>query len=405
MCLDFRAFRTVRSEVECFGCRPRISDKACDIEHCRERVGGSSPYHPSWIQDRVRRAHQEAQRALQNQIDQQEQNHQHGHTNQHGQDTQEGQSNQPGHDNHQSQNTHHGQDSTQDHSTAQDDNAGEPSEQDQTDVHEENDQDIDMDDNEDDGEEDYDSFDEEMSPTSAPSDNLLDRNPTNADHPNSLLHGADFRRISELSGIDSVSRQEQHDDHNVTLPERVPFLILWASDHNLALFGPRFDKPATIMINALQQFIPESALDLEYFDRLNMSAQIPELGIAIIASYIGRVAVLSLNTRKTFKGSKRSRYCAFRIDWFLPFRSQEDELLRPALAPLLGIAVSPIQGQQFKPKLLGDGTSDGFASRSPRAGSCSRRYRLMLTYHDQTVLSYELGRSGEGVDDGEVLIF
>ncbi|MCJ1247841.1 hypothetical protein MMC30_005056 [Trapelia coarctata] len=383
LCLDFRAFRPVRSEVECFGCRPRIFDKACDIEHSRGVLS-------------VRR---EAERVLQNHNSQQEQNHQQDQNNQQDQDSQEVQNN------HQSENDHQGQNSIHDHSATQDDNTGEMDEEDQMDVQDENDQDIDMDGYEYDDEEDFDSFEGEMSPTSALSDNLLDPNQTNAENPNSLLHGADFRRISELSGIDSVSRQEQHDDHNVALPQKVPFLILWASDHNLALFGPRFDQPATIMINALQQVIPESSGAMERLDRLNMSAQIPELGIIIIASYIGRVAVLSLNTRKMFKGSKRSKYCAFRVDWFLPFKSQEDELLRPIGAPLLGIAVSPIQGQQPRPRLLGDGTADGFASRSPRAGSSSRRYRLMLTYWDQTVLSYELGRSGDGVDDGEVLIF
>jgi len=393
MCLDFRAFRPVRSEVECFGCRPRIFDKACDIEHSRERVGLSSPLHPLWIRDRILTERRQAQMALptvsQAQTHLQAQTHQQAQPQQHAQV------------NHQVQNGH------QDHGTAPNGNAGETHEQDEMDVDEEEDHDLGMDDDDnDDGEED-DSYDGEMSPTSAESENLLDPSQTNAEHPNSLLHGEDFRRFSELTGIESISPYEQHSGHDLALPEKVPFLILWASDHNLALFGPRFDQPATIMINALEQKIPESgrALGIDNFDRLNMSVQVPELGIVIIASQIGRVAVLSLNTRKTFKGSKRARYNAFRVDWFLPFKSQEDELLRPIAAPLLGIAVSPIQGQLLRPKIPSDGTSDGAASSSSRAGSSSRRYRLMLTYHDQTVLSYELGRSDDGVDDGEVLIF
>ena len=407
MCLDFRAFRPVRSEIECFGCRPRIFDKACDIEHSRERVRASTPFHPAWIEDTLRR---EAMRMLQNQIDQQNRSHQQDQATQpalnaqRGQNNQEAQSNELSHDSHQSENIRQAQISNQDQSAAQDESTGQMNTQSQMDVHEEDNQDIDMADYADYAEEDDDSFDNEMSPTSVLSENLLNPRETDSVHPGSLLHGGDFRRISELSGIDSVSRKAQHDDHNVALPEKVPFLILWASDHNLALFGPRFDQPATIMINALQQFLPDSAGAIEQWDRLNMSAQIPELGIVIIASYVGRVAVLSLNTRRTLRGSKRSKYCAFRVDWFLPFKSQEDEMLRPVRAPLLGIAVSPIQGQQSRPKLLGDGTSDGFSCRSPRAGSASRRYRLMLTYYDHTVLSYELGRSGDGVDDGDVLV-
>jgi hypothetical protein len=410
MCLDFRAFRPVRSEVECFGCRPRITDKACDIEHSRERVGLSSSHHPLWIRDRILHARRQAQMTLPtvSQTNQQDQTRPQGHPNQQVQTHQQAQAQRQVHPQQQTQVNHQVQNDHQDHHTLPDDNAGGTDEQDQMDVDGGDDPDIGVDDDDNEEEdEDMDSYDGEMSPTSAESENLLDPTQTNAEQPNSLLHGEDFRRMSDLTGIESVSPHEQHPGHDLALPEKVPFLILWASDHNLALFGPRFDQPATIMINALQQNIPESglALGIENYDRLNMGAQIPELGIVIIASQIGRVAVLSLNTRKTCKGSKRARYNAFRVDWFLPFKSQEDELLRPIAAPLLGIAVSPIQGQQHRPKSPGDGISDGLASSSSRAGTSSRRYRLMLTYYDHTVLSYELGRSGDWVDDGEVLIF
>ena len=408
MCLDFRAFRPARSEVESFGCRPKVYGNTCDIEHSRECIGRSSAYHPTWLQDRLRRI-RDAERLHERLHNQQVLIYQHGQPNQQSQTHQQNLTNQQGQSNQQAQN---GQ---VDHSAGQVPNPGEPDEQDQLDIDEDEDQgsqdqDQDQDQHQDqhqDQDQDRDqndsySYEGEMSPTSVQSDDLLDPDQTSTAHADSLLHGGDFRRLSGLIGITPVSPREQHHGHDLVLPERVPFLILWASDHNLALFSPRFDQTATIMINALQQRIPMSAGDLERFDRLNMSAQIPELGIVIIASQIGRVAVLSLTRRKR---AKRPNYCAFRVDWFLPFKSQEDNLQRPMLYPLLGIAVGPIQGQQAKPKTLGDDTPDGFASRASRAGNSSRRYRLMLTYSDQTVLSYELGRSGDGGDGAEVLIF
>ena len=75
-------------------------------------------------------------------------------------------------------------------------------------------------------------------------------------------------------------------------------------------------------------------------DRLNMTQYIPELGIVVIATQIGRVAICSL-TRKRLKGPY-----GLRVDWILPFDAQEKSGERP-LAPLLGIAVGPVQGHQM----------------------------------------------------------
>lgn len=112
-------------------------------------------------------------------------------------------------------------------------------------------------------------------------------------------------------------------------------------------------------------------------DRINLHAQIVELGIVIVGSAKGRAGVISL-TQAEEEGSKSRRpFYGCRIDWILPFRDQEEEGKRP-IAPLLGIAVGPVQG------MLG------------RQADFSRRWRLLMMYGDNSVLSYELGKSCEG---------
>lgn len=181
-------------------------------------------------------------------------------------------------------------------------------------------------------------------------------------------------------------------------------------------------------------------------DRMNMFQQIPELGLVIIASQSGRCAVCS-TMRKSRNGP-----LGLRVDWILPTAKQEIAGLRPNHA-LLGIAVGPIQGvlkeggenhqeTAFQDRTI-NGTSISFdtdvimsessqdesgassderdakrlktsapplvppgrySRREQRAWSrsepvegwrgvnYSRRYRLMLTYWDWTVLTYEITR-------------
>ncbi|MCJ1286514.1 hypothetical protein MMC26_005860 [Xylographa opegraphella] len=164
----------------------------------------------------------------------------------------------------------------------------------------------------------------------------------------------------------------------------LPFLLLTCNTTTPTLWSPntfsftnlpsRHAIPATYLTHMLDQHIPISHSRIHQYNRLIMSLQIPTLGIVILASPIGRVALLTL----TRQGP--TNRCAFRLDWLLPFKSQENRGERPEAA-LLGIAVGPVQGSGPEP----------------------RRWRLMLTYHDYSVLSYEIGR-GEGRAD-EVLIF
>lgn len=220
-------------------------------------------------------------------------------------------------------------------------------------------------------------------------------------------------------------------------------------------------------------------------DRLNLTQYVPELGIVVIGTQIGRVAICSL-TRKGPKGP-----FGLRVDWILPFQSQEKTQERP-LTHLLGIAVGPVHGHQlsrfssvseddeivegtwlqdridedgvsitFDPDIVrlnedSSGNSNnrttedfkkyttGKSSRKKPRGRAppvdstkrtrvpspkwslekqawpsrsqvaeasssidehwrgieySRRYRLMLTYYDQTVMTYELSRQAPFVGD------
>ena len=173
-----------------------------------------------------------------------------------------------------------------------------------------------------------------------------------------------------------------------------------------------------------------------------MMQYIPELGIVIIATQIGRCAICTL-TKKSDTGTP-----GFRVDWILPTKEQEKNGLRPQ-ATLLGIAAGPVQGRQideeesssdesessFEAEELHTNHSTGSSSEGssisesnllqgrkhhlpssrsrplpmrpnhhifPKAESWqgienSRRYRLMLTYYDQTVLTYELWREAPNI--------
>ncbi|KAF2790781.1 hypothetical protein K505DRAFT_419597 [Melanomma pulvis-pyrius CBS 109.77] len=122
-------------------------------------------------------------------------------------------------------------------------------------------------------------------------------------------------------------------------------------------------------------------------DRLCYTAQIPELGIFIVASPGGRAGIFSL----TYFEGDYSDVFGFRLDHLLPFERQIGELgLGEAGNRLVGIAVGPVQGMLDPPA----GAEMGERTRSLGA----RRWRLMMTYDNHTVLSYELGKYPERED-------
>ena len=76
-------------------------------------------------------------------------------------------------------------------------------------------------------------------------------------------------------------------------------------------------------------------------DRLNLVQYLPELGIVVAASQAGGVAIITLTWQEEIGHT-------FRVDWLLPFPTQErdDECPTP---PLMGIAASPMPGFEMPP--------------------------------------------------------
>jgi hypothetical protein len=173
------------------------------------------------------------------------------------------------------------------------------------------------------------------------------------------------------------------DDHSDEVPD-CPILVVAKRD--IFLFQSFRDcvnqssaAPYIVLHEPLFQIFEEK-LPAEY-DRLCFVEQIPELGVVIVASSIGRAAVLTLTCNAHVITPGKPVF-GFRLDHLLPFPEQERDGYRPACGgPLLGIAVSPIQG------MLG-------VKQGPR------RWRLLMYYSDHTVLPYEIGKEREPQNQG-----
>jgi hypothetical protein len=126
-----------------------------------------------------------------------------------------------------------------------------------------------------------------------------------------------------------------------------------------------------------------------FFDRISLSTVIPELGVVIVATPKGRAAILSLCQSEAVELAKEARNSNepiyyFRLEWLLPFKSQEERGERPLESFLVGLAAGPIQGM-LRPPVEG----------------VARRWRIMLTFRDHTVLNYEISRES-GKESGRV---
>ncbi len=285
------------------------------------------------------------------------------------------------------------------------------------------------------------------------------------------------------SGMPPASQQSLPKSKGPTIP------TLHLSASHLRLFDANRPQQSSIYCSEPLSFQwPMYHATHPAIDRLNLTQYIPELGIVVIGTQIGRVAVCTL-TKNGTKGT-----FGIRVDWILPFEWQEKSRERP-LTHLLGIAVGPVQGHHIsrpssvcgndddedmedswlRNRIDEDGVSTTFdpevirirrdsststststnddsqnsinnnrSSRTttrPTAGAAkttkrrrsppinwrsvkqswpsrpeateanpikdeswrgieySRRYRLMLTYYDQTVMTYELSRGRPCVGD------
>lgn len=137
--------------------------------------------------------------------------------------------------------------------------------------------------------------------------------------------------------------------------------------------------PTIFFDDPLRQPVPEELAEQmsHVHDRLSMISQIPEIGVVLVGSPKGRVAVFTLHQllpdRSKLIYSDEEPVYTMRLDHILPFADQEKKHLRP-LQPLSGLSSGPI----FRP----DGSI------------VPHRWRIMLLYKDQSLLAYEIWRPG-----------
>lgn len=147
--------------------------------------------------------------------------------------------------------------------------------------------------------------------------------------------------------------------------------ILRSYNHDLELIPPNHDMLSTFFWRLVRQDLGRLRDRLNHYDRLNMMAFIPELSLVVVASQIGRAALITLTRLKDGFYRKSAPVVMFRLDLILPLKKDEDAH-RPNI-PLAGLAVAPLQ-----------------SAKKIEPGK--RRYRLIMHYADHTVLSYELFR-------------
>jgi hypothetical protein len=197
---------------------------------------------------------------------------------------------------------------------------------------------------------------------------------------------------------DSICGNEPRFKAAGSLCGNLPCPILHASVRNIYLLQPRNKKPVEHQANPfvppmlgfanpLRQSIQQYFAVLRDFERLNLNAYIPELGVVVLASQKGRAIVLSLTRLSAstqypaeMRGNAGNTNYCMRVTAILPFAHQERANQRP-FALLHGIAAGPIQGSEdVEPE--------------------RRRWRLMMMYQDHSILSYELGRQKNARDSG-----
>ncbi|EMD87370.1 hypothetical protein COCC4DRAFT_192422 [Bipolaris maydis ATCC 48331] len=145
--------------------------------------------------------------------------------------------------------------------------------------------------------------------------------------------------------------------------------------------GGDFDIPFLILTK-------EEVFLVQHAFAKNMTSIIPELGVFIIGSPIGRAAIFSLYWT-TDEDSAHRRY-GFKLEYLLPFKQEnENQIAGAPIGRMIGVAVSPVQGMFDGPE-----NADGIAEQRQGVHQ-PRRWRILMYYMDHTVLSFELSKSRE----------
>jgi hypothetical protein len=262
------------------------------------------------------------------------------------------------------------------------------------------------------------------SPWTRPSDSILTRTPVTPSARNTFQASLDDTP-SPLTRKTSRTTPIRANAPTTDPISSIPFSIIQTGERVVTLLRPPFDDVAAVCFDPCHQHLPPTWDMLRTFDRLSLTAHIPELGIIVTGTQMGRAAVFSLVGRKrnppqqnkigygyqapkntsrplglgtqayqqhngTYGRSKDTPSRepimqgtqAMRLDWVLPLQSQEVKGERPAV-PLIGLAAGPVQGHM----------NDEGVTRNEKEHR-DRKFRLLMTYQDHTVLAYELWRGG-----------
>jgi len=186
------------------------------------------------------------------------------------------------------------------------------------------------------------------------------------------------------------SKTKEKSTEDAFMLSRSGEVILQSYRHSITLRPTQDETSPTQCDNILRQEFPHDVWfprPLTGYDRLNMLATIPELSLVLVASQIGRVALITV-TRLVQRDSRLGHIVGMRVDLILPFKDEESvEKIRPSHG-LLGMAVGPLQNERTKMAARGFGEGP-------------RRWRLMLHYYNHTILSYEISREEE---TGELIV-
>lgn len=229
-------------------------------------------------------------------------------------------------------------------------------------------------------------------------DSLVEDSPsvdeTSDEESDAGLHGPDYEWIEEsrLCSFEAHERRELVPDRilskdcpNCPLIFTNPFSMCLIQSADFGPYGDAY-SPFVLLRQPLEQDMDVSwRLRLTQFDRLNLCLVIAELGVIVVGSPIGRVAILTLHQLPPGFASKprlEPTY-AMRLDHLLPFSSQEKAGERPT-QQLVGVAASPLQGHEAR-----------------RSG---RTWRLLLMFKNKRVLTYEIGGAGSKAAQNEVLL-
>jgi hypothetical protein len=184
-----------------------------------------------------------------------------------------------------------------------------------------------------------------------------------------------FRETPTDSSLGDASTEAQADQDEFDIHFPAGHAILRTYNQDVELLPPNYPYTLrTFFRGIVRQQLGHLRDQLRHFDRLNMLAVIPELSLVVATSQIGRAALITL-TRLNDDFPSAGPVVMFRLDLILPLKMHEDQF-RPNV-PLAGMAVAPLQASEMAGK-------EGWAGK---------RWRLLLHYVDQTILSYELFRN------------